>query len=69
MIGNDSIEGDLHVAAVVKGSERYVFLWHPSQLEAMLRIAWRWARDPRLSLTFYDVVLLEHKTRTGGPSQ
>lgn len=52
--------------ALVKGGERYVFLYDASSREEMLRTLGRYASDPELSFTWYDAAVLGQKVRGGG---
>lgn len=58
---------DINVLALVKGSERYVFLYDDSNRAETLRTLGRYASDPDLSFTWYDAAVLSQKVRqTGG---
>lgn len=48
----------LRLAAIVKGSERYVFLFQAKRAQEALAIAGRWARDPQLSFSYRDLAKL-----------
>ena len=54
---------DIHVLALVKGPERYIFLYDDSQRAETLRVFGRFASNPELSFTWYDAAVLSQKLR------
>ena len=54
---------DINVLALVKGSERYVFLYDDASRAETLRILGRYASNPELSFTWYDAAVLSQKIR------
>ena len=54
---------DINVLALVKGSERYVFLYDDSSRAETLRTLGRFASNPDLSFTWYDAAVLSQKIR------
>ena len=54
---------DINVLALVKGSERYIFLFDDSNCSETLRTLGRYASDPDLSFTWYDAAVLSQKVR------
>lgn len=54
---------DINVMALVKGSERYVFLYDDASRAETLRTLGRYASDPDLSFTWYDAAVLSQKIR------
>lgn len=54
---------DVNVLALVKGSERYVFLYDDASRAATLRTLGRYASNPELSFTWYDAAVLSQKIR------
>ncbi len=54
---------DINVLALVKGSERYVFLYDDSSRAETLRMLGRYASNPELSFTWYDAAVLSQKIR------
>ncbi len=58
---------DINVLALVKGKERYVFLFDDTQRAEALRMLGRYASDPELSFTWYDAAVLSQKVRQAGP--
>ena len=56
---------DINVIALVKGGERYVFLFDDDSRDETLRTMARYAADPDLSFSWYDAATLGHKVRSG----
>lgn len=54
---------DINVLALVKGRERYIFLYEDSQRAEALRVLGRFASNPELSFTWYDAAVLSQKVR------
>lgn len=54
---------DINVLALVKGEERYIFLYDDQNRAATLRTLGRFASDPDLSFTWYDAAVLSQKIR------
>jgi hypothetical protein len=54
---------DINVLALVKGTERYVFLYDDSSRAETLRVLGRFASNPELSFTWYDAAVLSQKIR------
>lgn len=54
---------DINVLALVKGSERYVFLYDDANRAEALRTLGRYASNPELSFTWYDAAVLSQKIR------
>jgi len=54
---------DINVLALVKGAERYVFLYDDSSRAETLRSLGRYASNPDLSFTWYDAAVLSQKIR------
>ena len=54
---------DINVLALVKGVERYVFLYDDSSRAETLRVLGRYASNPELSFTWYDAAVLSQKIR------
>ncbi len=57
------MDEDFNVLALVKGSERYVLLYRDEQRQAAIDVLGRWASNPELSFTWYDVAVLRQKMR------
>ena len=58
---------DINVLALVKGSERYVFLYDDDNRAEALRTLGRYASNPELSFTWYDAAVLSQKIRQETP--
>src|ERR1700691_4245745 len=58
-----SVERGMNVLALVKGSERYVFLYDDESLRSLLQTMGRYAADPNLSFTWYDAAILSQTVR------
>jgi uncharacterized protein (DUF2336 family) len=54
---------DINVLALVKGTERYVFLYDDASRAEALRTLGRYASNPELSFTWYDAAVLSQKIR------
>jgi hypothetical protein len=54
---------DINVLALVKGTERYVFLYDDASRAETLRVLGRFASNPDLSFTWYDAAVLSQKVR------
>ena len=54
---------DINVLALVKGRERYVFLFDDENRAETLRTLGRYASNPELSFTWYDAAVLSQKIR------
>jgi hypothetical protein len=57
------VSQDINVLALVKGAERYVFLYDDDSRAETLRILGRYASNPELSFTWYDAAVLSQKIR------
>jgi hypothetical protein len=58
-----AVNQDINVLALVKGSERYVFLYDDASRAETLRTLGRFASNPELSFTWYDAAVLSQKIR------
>ena len=54
---------DINVLALVKGQERYVFLYDDDSRAELLRALGRFAANPDLSFTWYDAARLSTSIR------
>ena len=54
---------DINVVALVKGEERYIFLFNDGQKSETLRTLGRYASDTKLSFSWYDAAVLSQKVR------
>lgn len=53
----------LNVLALVKGEERYIFVYEDQQKDAALKTLGRWATNPDLSFSWYDAAVLSQRIR------
>ena len=58
---------DINVLALVKGNERYIFLYDDASRAEALRTLGRYASNPELSFTWYDAAVLSQKIRQNQP--
>lgn len=54
---------DINVLALVKGEERYIFLFDDSRRSDALRTLGRFASNPELSFSWYDAAVLSQRIR------
>ena len=59
---------DINVLALVKGPERYVFLFDDANRSNALRTLGRYASNPELSFSWYDAAVLSQKIRRQSPA-
>lgn len=57
------VSEDINVLALVKGDERYIFLYSDSNRSQTLRLLGRYASNPDLSFSWYDAAILSQKIR------
>jgi hypothetical protein len=60
---------EINVLALVKGNERYVFLFDDDNRVEMLRQFGRFAANPDLSFTWYDAAVMSQKVRQAAPME
>ncbi|MFL5329552.1 MAG: hypothetical protein ACJ8C4_11615 [Gemmataceae bacterium] len=53
---------EVNVLALLKGHERYVFIYDDESHEELLQTVRDQAADPELSLTWFDVTVLTRKS-------
>ena len=63
MNGVKVVNDDINVLALIKGKERYIFLYDDSQRAEALRMLGRYASNPELSFSWYDAAVLSQKIR------
>jgi hypothetical protein len=61
------VSQDINVLALVKGEERYVFLFDDAHRTDALRTLGKFASNPELSFTWYDAAVLSQKIRQTVP--
>lgn len=54
---------EINVLALVKGEERYIFLFDDNNRSEALRQLGRYASNPELSFSWYDAAVLSQKIR------
>ena len=54
---------ELNVLALLKGSERYVYVYDDESRKQLMNVLRDDAADPRLSLSWFDVAVLAEKAR------
>ena len=57
------VNDDINVLALVKGKERYIFLYDDAHRADTLRMLGRHASNPELSFSWYDAAVLSQKIR------
>lgn len=57
------MDSEVNVLAMVRGEERYVFLYDDKNRTETLRLLGRYAADPQLSFTWYDAAVMSKKIR------
>jgi hypothetical protein len=60
---------DINVLALVKGEERYIFLFDDNNRSEALRTLGRFASNPELSFSWYDAAVLSQKIRRTGKQE
>lgn len=55
------VSNDFNVLALVKGEERYVYIYDEASRESLLEAFQQQAADPNLSLNWFDAVILSQK--------
>jgi len=63
------VSKDINVVALVKGEERYIFLFNDSQKGETLRTLGKYASNPELSFSWYDAAVLSQKVRSAVRSE
>ena len=62
------MDKEINVLALVKGEERFIFLFDDVNRDDTLRQLARFAADPELDFTWYDAAMLSRKIRDAVPS-
>ena len=57
------MDQEINVLALVKGTERFVFLFDDESRSETLTMLARYASNPDLSFTWYDAAVLSQKIR------
>jgi hypothetical protein len=62
------MDTEINVLALVKGEERFLFLFDDQNRDETLRQLARFAADPELDFSWYDAAMLSRKIRDAVPS-
>lgn len=62
------MDREINVLALVKGKERFIFLFDDNNRDATLRQLARFAADPELDFSWYDAAMLSRKIRDAVPA-
>lgn len=54
---------NINMLALVKGEEKYIFLFNEQNRKQTLRQLGRYASNPELSFTWYDAAVMSQKVR------
>lgn len=54
---------DINMITVIKGKEKYIFLYEDAQRAEALKTLGRYASNPDLSFSWYDAAVLSQKIR------
>jgi hypothetical protein len=57
------MDKEINVLALIKGEERYIFLYDDAHRTETLRMLGRYAANPELSFTWYDAAVMSKKIR------
>jgi hypothetical protein len=57
------MERGINVVALVKDSERYIFLYDSESTSTLLQTLGRFAGDPELNFSWYDAAVLSQRVR------
>jgi hypothetical protein len=63
------VRREFNVLALVKGSERYVYVYDDESGPALTKAVQDQAADPRLSLSWFDAAVLIDKLRQGAAAE
>jgi len=63
------VSTEINVLALVKGNERYIFLFDDDNRVETLRQIGRYAANPELSFTWYDAAVMSQKIRQAAAEQ
>ena len=60
---SEIMSNNINVLALVKGEEKYIFLFNDQNRKKTLRQLGRYASNPELSFTWYDAAVMSQKVR------
>lgn len=61
------MDREINVLALVKGDERFIFLFDDANRDETLRQLARFAADPEIDFSWYDAAMLSRKIRDAVP--
>ena len=61
--GRTMSQQGINVLALLKGEERYVFLYDDRSTDQVLQTLGKYAADPELSFTWFDAAVLSQRVR------
>ncbi len=61
------MDKEINVLVMVKGEERFVFLYEDERRAETLRMLGKFAADPEINFTWYDAAVLSQKIRQATP--
>ncbi len=61
------MDTEINVLALVKGEDRFIFLFDDGNRDETLRQLARFAADPELNFSWYDAAMLSRKIRDAVP--
>ncbi|MCS7238630.1 MAG: hypothetical protein NZ899_10230 [Thermoguttaceae bacterium] len=61
--GSQYMPRDINVIALIKGEEKYIFLYDDAHRRELLHIFSKFAANPQLSFSWYDAAVLSQKVR------
>ena len=62
------MDREINVLALVKGEERFIFIFDDENRDETLRQLARFASNPELDFSWYDAAMLSRKIRDAVPS-
>jgi len=65
----NKLEGDYHLLCLIKGKDKYAFLYDDSSRAETLRVLGRFASHPELSFTWHEAAVLSQKIRQESSKQ
>jgi hypothetical protein len=63
------MDTEINVLALVKGEERFIFLFDDGNRDATLRQLAHFAADPEIDFSWYDAAMLSRKIRDAVPQE
>jgi hypothetical protein len=62
------MDKEINVLVMVKGEERFIFLYDDERRADTLRMLGRFAADPEVNFSWYDAAVLSQKIRQASPT-